>query len=252
MSEPSCAFPPIFPAAPVRAISLDLDDTLWSARQVLVHAEETLARWLAAHAPRTAERLTPELRKAIRHQLLADHPERAHDLGFVRREFLRRAIAGAGEDPSLAEPAFEVFLAARQAVTLYEDVRPVLTAWAARMPVIAVSNGNADVVRVGLGDCFRGALAAHAFGVAKPDPRIFHEACRLAGVPPAQVLHVGDDPLLDVRAARQAGLQAAWLRRPDLFAGDDAQADREARAQAGDVPVFESLAALDGWLAQSA
>jgi FMN phosphatase YigB (HAD superfamily) len=59
-------------------------------------------------------------------------------------------------------------------------------------------------------------VAAHELGIGKPDPRIFRHACDLAGVLPSQVLHIGDDLDLDVRGAREAGLHAAWLRRPDL------------------------------------
>jgi FMN phosphatase YigB (HAD superfamily) len=33
------------------------------------------------------------------------------------------------------------------------------------------------------------------------------------GVLPQEVLHIGDDPHLDVVAAQQAGLQAVWLNR---------------------------------------
>jgi len=34
-----------------------------------------------------------------------------------------------------------------------------------------------------------------------------------AGVEAAQVLHIGDDPHLDVVGAARAGMQAAWLNR---------------------------------------
>jgi len=202
-------------AAPL-AISLDLDDTLWPVGPVLEHAERVLADWLAAHAPRTAARTDATVRAALRRAVLADHPGRAHDMSFLRREGLRRAMQQAHEDPALADAAFETFLAARQQVTLFDDVLPVLSRWAARVPLVAVSNGNADVARVGLGGYFAGSVAAHALGCAKPDARMFHAACRIAGVAPDAVLHVGDDPELDVAGARRAGLQAAWLSRPQF------------------------------------
>ena len=46
---------------------------------------------------------------------------------------------------------------------------------------------------------------------------------RVAGVEPAEVLHIGDDPLADVVGATRAGMQAVWLNRegrpwPDEFA----------------------------------
>lgn len=227
---------------PPRAITLDLDDTLWAVAPTLVEAERVLGGWLAAHAPATAARLDAEVRAAIRRRLVAEHPGRAHDMSWLRRELLRRALAQAGDPESLAAPAFEVFLAARQQVELYPDVEPVLRAWASRYRLVAVTNGNADIAAVGLGRYFAGCVSAHEIGCSKPDPRMFEAACRLAGTDPAETLHVGDDWQLDVRAARAAGLQAAWLRRPDLrhaSAGPDAQAETLA---------FDSLHAMDAHL----
>ena len=204
------------PAGPLQAITLDLDDTLWPMLPVLKQAEQTLSAWLHEHAPATAARLTPDARTTLRQAVMADHPERAHDVGFLRLELLRRAMAGAGEDPALAAPAFDVFFQARQAVTLYDDVIPVLERWSARWPLVALTNGNADLHRIGLARYFRGVVSAHELGCAKPDARAFHAACELAGAAPAEVLHVGDDPELDVEGARAAGLQAVWLLRPDV------------------------------------
>ena len=227
---------------PIEAITLDLDDTLWPVLPTLIRAEATLAGWLREQAPATAAFFTTEARAGIRRQLLAEHPDRAHDMSWLRRELLRRALLQAGDPESLAEPAFEVFLAARQRVELYPDVEPVLRAWAARYRLVAVTNGNADIAAVGLGAYFAGRVSAHAIGCRKPDPRMFEAACRLAGAAPGATLHIGDDWHLDVRAARAAGLQAAWLRRPDLklpAAGPDAD---------GEPLAFDSLHAMDAHL----
>ncbi len=224
----------------IRAITLDLDDTLWPATPVLVHAESVLLDWLQRHAPRTHVAHTPQLRRAIRDAVLLEFPHRAHDVSFLRRESLRRALVAAGEPEALAEQAFDVFLAARQRVSLYDDVVPTLAHWARRYRVVAVTNGNADVSRVGLGRYFAASVAAHELGIGKPDARIFHEACRRAGVPPGQALHVGDDPHLDVHAALAAGLHAVWLRRPDLARARGDEPAGEAPA----VPVCDSLVAV--------
>ncbi len=225
---------------PIRAIALDLDDTLWPMRPALLGAERALTDWLARHAPRTAAHLTPQARGEIRARLLAEHPQRAHDVSFLRRESLRVALDASGEDAGLADEAFEVFLAARQRVALYDDVVPVLARWALRYRLVAISNGNADLARVGLGAYFVAHVAAHEIGFGKPDARIFLEACRRVAAQPAAVLHLGDDPELDVRAARSAGLQAAWIRRPDLAPAGQAEPVGE--------PVFDSLLAVDAAL----
>ncbi|HWS74265.1 MAG TPA: HAD family hydrolase [Quisquiliibacterium sp.] len=231
------------PDVPLLAITLDLDDTLWPVKPALIHAEQTLSGWMAEHSPATAAWLTPENRRRIREALLGEHPDRAHDVSFMRRESLRRAMAAAGDDEALAGPAFEVFLEARQRVTLYEDVEPVLARWSRRYRLVAVSNGNADVGRVGLGRYFAASVSAHEVGFGKPDPRIYLEACRRAGARPAEVLHVGDDLHLDVHAARDAGLRSAWVRRPDLLRPATEPAPGQEAPDA-----FESLQALDAFL----
>nr|WP_315426475.1 HAD-IA family hydrolase [uncultured Albidiferax sp.] len=198
----------------IKAISLDLDDTLWPVWPAIERAEAELLQWLVDYAPATAARYnSTEALRGVRVQLEAERPDLRHDLSALRRESIRLALQHAGEDTDLAEPAFEVFFAARQRVDLYADALPALAWLAARYPLVALSNGNADVHRVGIGAHFTASLSAREFGVAKPDPRIFHAAAVAAGVAPHEVLHVGDDPLLDVVAAVQAGMQAVWVNR---------------------------------------
>ncbi len=198
----------------VRAITLDLDDTLWPIWPTIARAEAVLASWLARHAPATAAQWAdPPLLHEVRSQLQAERPDLAHDLGALRREAIRRMLQRAGDDPALTEPAFEVFHAERQRVELFDDALPALEWLADRYPVVALSNGNADVQRVGLGRHFHAALSAREFGVGKPDARIFHAAAQAAGVAAHEVLHIGDDARLDVLGALGAGMQTAWVNR---------------------------------------
>jgi putative hydrolase of the HAD superfamily len=136
-------------------------------------------------------------------------------MSSLRRESIRLALFRAGEDPRLAEAAFEVFFAERQRVMLFEDALPALEFLAARYPIVALTNGNADLERVGLARYFRACVSAREFGVGKPDPRIFHAAAGAVDVWPERVLHIGDDATLDALGALNAGMQAAWLNRSD-------------------------------------
>jgi 2-haloalkanoic acid dehalogenase type II len=198
----------------IKAITLDLDDTLWPIWPTIQRAELTLAAWLAERAPGAAAVFADkEARLAIRADVVQSRPELGHDLSAIRRESIRAALHRAQEDTALAEPAFEVFFAERMRVELYADALPALAALAARFPLIAVSNGNAHVGRVGLGQFFAHSLSASEFGIAKPDARIFHAAADKAGVASAHVLHVGDDAALDVVGALGAGMQTVWVNR---------------------------------------
>ena len=198
----------------IKAITLDLDDTLWPIGPTILRAESVLAAWLAQRAPGSATVFAdPQARMALRAQVVHARPDIGHDLSAIRLECIRAALHQAQEDTALAEHAFEVFFAERMRVEFYDDVLPALTALAARYPLLAVSNGNAHVGRVGLGKFFAHSLNATDFGIAKPDPRIFHAAATMAGVTPAEVLHVGDDAAMDVLGALGAGMQAVWVNR---------------------------------------
>lgn len=199
----------------IRALTLDLDDTLWPIWPTIARAEAVLQAWLAEHAPRVAERHDAGAIRAVREAVARERPDWAHDLSALRRESIRRLLAAAGEDEALAAPAFEVFFAERQRVELYGDALPALRRLAARWPLFALSNGNADLRRIGLADWFQGSLGARELGVGKPDRRIFEAACDRLGRAPHEVLHIGDDLALDVQGALGAGLQAAWVRRGD-------------------------------------
>lgn len=201
-------------AGRIRAITIDLDDTLWPIWPTIERAEAALAAWLSEHAPATARQWgDPAALREVRNQMHATRPDLAHDLSALRRESIRLVLQRSGDDPALAEPAFDVFFAERQRVELFEDALPALEWLASRYPLVALSNGNADVHRVGLGAHFRDALSAQGFGVGKPDARIFHAAAKAAGAEAGEVLHIGDDVNLDVLGALGAGMQAAWLNR---------------------------------------
>lgn len=196
----------------IKAITLDLDDTLWPVWPTIARAEVVLQDWLAIHAPQTARLCSDsEVKKRIRTEVNQRHADKAHDLSFLRRESIRESLLRAGESPHLADEAFEVFFSERQNVTLYDGVQQALARLAARYPLVGLSNGNADVFGTAAGPYFKWAVSARLFGVAKPDPRIFHAAAAQLNLPAEAVLHLGDDPTTDVLGAMNAGMQTAWI-----------------------------------------
>ncbi|KVP94751.1 HAD family hydrolase [Burkholderia ubonensis] len=198
----------------VSAISFDLDDTLWPFGPAVERAEATLHAWLLEHAPNTARILpTRQALSQLRTEYERSRPDIVNDYRALRIGSIRLALERAKEDVDLAEHAYRVFFSARQQVEFYDDVRPALAWLSARFPLIAVTNGNADLRLTGGSEFFRETFSAGALGTAKPESGIFHAAARAASVHPAELLHVGDDFHLDVLGALNAGLQAAWLVR---------------------------------------
>ncbi|HEX5926192.1 MAG TPA: HAD-IA family hydrolase [Baekduia sp.] len=199
--------------SPVRAITLDLDDTLWPFAPVAQRIQAALEGWMAEHAPAASLAFDPTAVREALDTVRRERPDIAHDLGACRREALCRMLSAAGENPALADDAFAVIYEARQQVDHYEDVGPALDRLSAHVPLLALTNGNADLQRTGVAHWFVGCVSAGDTGVGKPDARIFLAACERLSLPPADVLHVGDDLALDVDGALRAGMQAAWVHR---------------------------------------
>ena len=198
----------------IRAITFDLDDTLWPIWPAIARAETAMGDWLRPRAPETARLLADaQARLALREAVVRANPAIAHNMSAIRLELIRQGLLQCKEAPELAEGGFDVFFVHRMKVDFFDDVLPALEFLAARFPLVAVSNGNADIERVGLGRYFSGSVSAHEFGVPKPDVRIFHAAALAAGVAPHEVLHVGDDAALDVLGAAASGMQTVWVNR---------------------------------------
>ena len=229
---------------PVAAVTFDLDFTLWDLSGVLHHAEGVCQGFLEQRYPAVAGRFDRHGLRDLRDVIAAENPAMAHDVSALRRACLRRAGEHSGYRGAtldrLVDEAFEVFLEARHAVTLYDDSLPLLQALQGRVRVGALTNGNAEVARLGMQDYFDFALSAVELGAAKPSHLVFATAASRAGAAAAQIVHVGDDVHSDVYGAAQFGMQAVWLNRHNAAWPEDVPA----------VPHHEvaSLAELEGML----
>jgi len=197
----------------VRAVAFDLDNTLWDVEPVLARAEARLLEWLHEHCPRIPEQVSLDDMRAAREQLAREEPHHAHDVTYLRLTALGRHARECGYHQDIAARAFEVFLAARCEVEILPDVRPAFARLGRRFRLASLSNGNADLKRIGLDGAFAVSLNARQIGAGKPDRRCFERLAQELGLTPAQILYVGDDPWLDVVAARAAGCRSAWMNR---------------------------------------
>lgn len=197
----------------LRAVAFDLDNTLWDVDPVIARAEQRWLEWLREHCPRIPEQLSLDDLRASRLALAAREPHNAHDFSYLRIASLAQHARECGYDESISEEAFEIFIAQRNQLDLFADVRPGLNKLRARYDLASLSNGNADLGRIGLADFFSVCLNAQGVGAAKPDRRCFERLVQDLHLEPHEVLYVGDDPLLDVEAARSAGLLTAWMNR---------------------------------------
>jgi len=224
---------------PVLAITLDLDDTLWPFAPIGARIDQVLHDWMLEHSPATAAMYPVAAMRELRDRSFRDNPHLHYDLSALRRLTLAEALQNSGASMDLLEPAYEAFYAARNQVEFYPDALAALRRIAAHVPVAAVSNGNADLQRIGIGGLFAFQLGSREHGAAKPDPGIFHAACERLGVDHAQVLHVGDHAEMDVAGAMRAGLRGCWINREaHVWTHTTLQPDLQ----------FDTLTGLADWL----
>ncbi len=84
-----------------------------------------------------------------------------------------------------------------------------------RLAMISNSDGRAEAKaeQLGIRPYLEFVMDSHLVGVEKPDPRIFHLACRQMGLQPADCLYVGDIYSIDVLGAKAAGLHPVLIDR---------------------------------------
>ncbi len=197
----------------IKALSLDLDDTLWPIEPCIVRAEAALDEWLRQHCPAVAAGFPPAAMRAERDRVWQANPHLTHDLSALRRMSLADVFTPFGFGEDFVERAMTAFSAARNLVDFYPESLRVLDMLASRYPIASLTNGNADLDAIGIGRHFRVRIYSRDVGCAKPDPRIFARAAADLGVAVHELLHVGDDPLMDVEGARAAGCAVVWLDR---------------------------------------
>ena len=172
-----------------RAVTLDLDDTLYDNRPVIARAERLFMEYLTGRFSVLRNFSRAEYGD-IRSWLYELDPLLRRDVSLARLEIVKKALTlhGVPEDDAAA--------GAREALARF---------------VRALTNGNVDYEEIGLGGIFRTVVRSGRDVPPKPDRAMFDEAARRLGVRTSDILHVGDDPRTDVRGAVSAGCLSAMF-----------------------------------------
>jgi HAD superfamily hydrolase (TIGR01549 family) len=196
-----------------KVLSFDLDDTLWPCFPTIVNAEKQLYQWLQANVPEITARYDIGQLRDKRRIFMDERPEFSHDLTALRLASFSQLAEELSLDELWIQPAFDVFYQARQRVTLFDDVKPVLDELSQRFRLASLTNGNADTVETGIDHWFDFSLNSASVGKQKSEPDIYRHVLKLANISAAEMVHVGDHPQQDVLGARSAGVFAVWLNR---------------------------------------
>jgi putative hydrolase of the HAD superfamily len=101
---------------------------------------------------------------------------------------------------------------------IYDDVLPALQALTRRGVRLGIISNWDNRLRplldaLGLASHFEVTMISAEFGCSKPAREIFDSTAQLLGLPPEEILHVGDSWSADVAGARAAGFQARQIAR---------------------------------------
>ena len=198
---------------PLRGVLFDLDDTLVDRR--------------AAHRRAVSSLLRGRLGNA---SLAALEAVSAADADGLRRRDafcaeVCRLLPELGWSPGALWERYAPAVAA--AVEPVPGRREALETLAAHLPLGVVTNGGRlqreKLARADLGELWVTVRVSAEEGVAKPDPRLFALALDDLGLPPEEVLFVGDRREEDVAGARAAGLRACWIQGPRTGVAPEAE-----------------------------
>ena len=214
----------------IRALTFDLDNTLWETDVSILRAENVMADHLRSLAPTAwMADFSLEAFRTVRKQIVEEQPNIAHNLTVVRRETLVRWFKNRGASRSVAEDlageGFRVFYEERQNVNPYPGTVETLEILSKEYPLAAITNGNADLMAMPLGQYFQFSLQSQHFPKPKPDPAMFEEAMKRLNVEPHQCLHIGDDIEHDVIGSKRLGMKAVWFNTLARIPEEEVPAD---------------------------
>lgn len=198
----------------IRAISFDLDDTLYDNRPVIENAEQWMVDYMRDHYLASAM-YDRAWWQRLKHELQHADPSLHDDVSRCRLLMLQTGLQRGGmpiaEAEQQARQVFAQFLEIRSQVVVPQASLEVLKRLSRHFPLVVITNGNVLLERIGLDGQFKHVLKAGNGRKMKPAPDMFRLMAARLQLAPQQILHVGDDVTTDVFGAIRNGYQAAWF-----------------------------------------
>jgi HAD superfamily hydrolase (TIGR01549 family) len=215
----------------VKAISFDLDDTLYSNKPVMQSIEKKMIAYFSQlpvlkndisnqHKP-----LDAHFWFQFRNQAILTQPNLVHDVGQVRLVSYQLGFLSLGLSEELAQKqaqaALDYFVKLRSDFIVPEQTIKLLATLSRKLPLIAITNGNVDTNALGISQYFQhiyhaGWQADGGLLKQKPESDMFTIACQQLEIKSSQLLHVGDCGRADIQGALRADCQTAWLSCHDV------------------------------------
>lgn len=198
----------------IRALLLDMDDTLYDESAYVASGFREVARELAGWSGVAEE----EIEAFLQAELARSGRGRIFDAALAAF-----GQSGAGRVEALVAR----YRGHRPRIALFPDAAALLDRLRPRYRVAVVTDGLPSMQRkkfeaLGLAGRVDALVCNWEIGAPKPDPRGFLLALRRLGVGAAEALIVGDRPDHDIAAARALGVRSVRLRRGRFAALDAA------------------------------
>lgn len=140
------------------------------------------------------------------------------DLRAATRHIVEQALGGLGLDPAHARAIAEEYRDRRDALLapLPGALEALATFRRQGIRLALITNGaerpqRAKIERFGLASYFECIVVEEAFGVGKPDERVYRHALSELRAPPQDAWMVGDNLEWDVAAPKRLGLKGVWI-----------------------------------------
>lgn len=215
------------PLSHIRAITLDLDDTLYDNMPYINEAERSIKKYIKKHYP-TAANISKNEWQDIRSEIINEQPGLASDVSLLRATVLTKGFMQSGmkdDEVALAvKDCFDHFYFKRSDFEVDRSVRKILKKLAKQVPIAAITNGNVNCEAIGIAKYFTCIVNASEKHPMKPHRAMFDYVAKELKIPSKNILHVGDDLDKDIKGATNAGYQSAWLavNRPMNLANESA------------------------------
>ncbi len=202
---------------PIKAVSFDLDDTLYDNKPIIGAAEEWFAQMLWERYKLPRKTACYDFWAEVKNREAFLHPELEDDVTLLRARSLVTAFMELGKPlPGGLDEGLSLtreFIHERSKITVPESSFALLKTLGERYPLAALSNGNSDTKQDGLAPYFKYDLRPQAGGPRrKPFPDLWLKFAESEGIKPGEILHVGDEPYSDINGAVKAGCQCAFLK----------------------------------------
>ncbi|MRX28034.1 HAD-IA family hydrolase [Kangiella sp. HZ709] len=192
----------------IKVISFDLDDTLWDNSGVIEKCLAESYQYLCQREPLIKKHFTIDSMERITEQLIELEQPEYENMTVLRKAVIKQVLQEVNGDISLVNPAFAIFYHWRNQIVIPETTHRVLEYLARKYTLVATSNGNSNLKKVGLSDYFDRHLIAGIHGRAKPSAEMLSNLLEHYQIDGGQLVHIGDSILTDVMSAKAAGVQS--------------------------------------------